>query len=256
MFYEGFEKKRERFLETNKNYASLISVNSPSFKEGEVQKYYTFDQTGSIMLSTTESNYSEIDPDVKELFKKAGVFLAAVVAALSRKNKTLFDYDALDQIITKSGIFANLDRQDREFNYSSTELTLNTAIISDALANINALGGALDIAKRIIDSLGSKIRAASSSTSDSKKIAHLLLICENLMGLPIVTVSIFYVDSKETQEVSKSNCHEHVHNAVKFKYYQSIYMFVEPGYISKFSEEFKKDPAYEELISQLEEYID
>jgi hypothetical protein len=276
MFYRDFENKRMQFVATHAPYQAkfgpvlaakgALKVGAPAggilaeraptgvltaeAPEGEIQKYYTFNQTGNVMISSTEADGGALDPAVKELFKKASVFLQTMTAALTKKGKTLYDYDAYDDIISGSGLFVAMHEEDRTFDYASTELTLNTAIISAVLGSVSPTGGALRIAQKVVESLGGQLRIASKDVKASKKIAHMLLVCENLMGMPLANISLFYVDSKEAQSVSQSNCHGYVSTRVSFKYHQKDYMFVDPDYINKYSKEFVRNPDQEKLIDE------
>ncbi|MDA2645000.1 hypothetical protein ORL62_29380 [Bacillus cereus] len=252
MFYPEFEGKRLQFIQENEKYKPLINRFTADNKtSGEIPKYFTFNETGNIMISSTAQSEDKINPKVLEAFNKAIVFFGAISAAMNRKGKNLYDYDALSNVIASTGQFIPMHKEDRTFSQSSTQFTLNTAIINDVLGNVNALGSALEIAKKVVNSIGGQLRVSASGTSNSKKVAHLLFVCENLMGMPIINISLFYVDTKESQSVQKSNCNEFVHDTVEFKYHQEDFMFVDPEYINKFSEDFKKNPEYDKLIENL-----
>lgn len=279
MFYRDFENKRMQFIASHPAYQTkfspiLTAAPVPKAKkaaaaglfraervgatgvleeervEREIQKFYTFNQTGNVMISSTEPEGTDLQPAVKTLFQKASVFLQTMTAALTKKGKTLYDYDAYDDIISGSGLFVAMHEEDRTFDYASKELTLNTAIISAVLGSVSPAGGALKIAQKVIDSLGGQLRIASKDVKASKKIAHMLLVCENLMGMPLANISLFYVDSKEAQTVSESNCHGYVASRVSFKYHQKDYMFVDPDYINKYAKDFSRNPEQEKLIDE------
>lgn len=259
MFYDGFEKKRLHFVTTHPaykdKYAPMKLAMMATAEGGEVKKYYTFNETGNVMVSSTVADEKDLAPAVREVFQKASVCLLIMSAALSKKGKGLYDYEAWNDILAGSGKFLPMHLEDRDFEYASREFTLNTAIITSALGGVSPTGGALQIAKKVIDSLGAELRIASTSTKAAKRVAHMLLVCENLMGMPLVNVSLFYADTNEAQTVSKSNCHEYVSTTIKFKYHQQDYMFIDPEYIDKFSKEFSKNPDQEKLIDEYVAYI-
>lgn len=269
MFYPEFQRKRMQFMATQKAYKTkygpllaakplVLAAGGGTGAEGgdeEIKKYYTFNETGNIMVSSTVLEQKDIQPAVLEVFAKASVFLLIMTAALKKKGKSLYDYEAWDAIIAGSGNFVAMHEEDRTFSYSSKELTLDTAIITAALGSVSPMGGALKVAQKVIESMGSQIRLFSSTTQATKKIAHMLLVCENLMGMPLVNVSLFCIDSKEAQSVSQSNCHSYVSTTVNFKYHQQDYMFVDPNYIHEYSNEFTKNPEQEKLIDQFAELI-
>ena len=269
MFSPEFQRKRMQFMATQKEYKTkygpilaakplVLAAGGGTEAEGgdeEIKKYYAFNQAGNVMVSSTVLEQKDIQPAVKEVFAKASVLLLMITAAMQQKKKSLYDYEAWHDIIAGSGNFLAMHEEDRTFSYSSKELTLDTAIITAALGSVSPMGGALKVAQRVIESMGSQIRLFSSTTQATKKIAHMLLVCEDLMGMPLVSVSLFCVDSKEAQSVSQSNCHSYVSATVNFKYHQEVFMFVDPDYISKYAMEFKQDAEQQKLINEFASLI-
>jgi len=224
---------------------------------GEIQKYYTLNQTGNIMVSSTVSNEKDLSDDVKALFQKTIVFFGAWAAALEQKKKSLYDYEAIATMINKSGFFVRVHEEDRTFESGSTSLTLDTAILGSVLSGVASMGGttALSIAQTVIGSMGSQLKLAASSKQETKKIAHLLFVCENLMGMPILNVLLFNTSAKQSETVTSSNCHKTVSTKVSMAYHQDTFMFVDPTYIDKFSTAFQSNPDYDALIKRLADYL-
>ncbi len=133
---------------------------------------------------------------------------------------------------------------------------LNTAIIEDILSGYGSMGSALKIAQLAVGSTGHTLTVAAEKGESGKKIGHLLFICEDLMGMPLVTLQLIHTTVKESQEVTKSNCHKTSKKSLKMTYHLSTYMFIDPNYIEKFGDDFKLTPEYEELIEELAGYID
>lgn len=269
MYTPKFEGNLEKFVTTNAAYkASLASVPPPVTLmagtatagplkgEGEIKKYYTFDQSGSILISSTVGEEEKMEPEVRKVFQKVIVFFGALTAAITKAGKDMYDYDALEAVIGKSGLFISIHQEDRTFMSGATSLTLDTAIIETVLGiAIAPESGALAIAKQVISGMGKQIQLSVSGKVARDKVAHLLFICENLMGMPIVSISLFYIDMKQAEVVTKSNCHQSITETLTFKYHQHSYLFVDPDYINKFSEDFKDNPEYQELINKLAGYI-
>ena len=225
---------------------------------GEVQKYFTLNQTGNIMVSSTVENEKDVSDDVKQVFRKAIVFFGAWTAALAKAGKTLYDYEAITQMIEKSGFFVQVHGEDRSFVSESGSITLDTQIVSSVLGGFASMGGttALSIAQTVLGSLGSKLKLSGSSTQDTNKIAHLLFVCENLMGMPILNVLLFNTSASQTKTVTGSNCHSSVAQGLTMTYHQDAFMFVDPDYIDKFTSAFQTNPEYDALIQKLAGYID
>jgi hypothetical protein len=269
MFYEGYENIVKDFVLNTPEYADALPARpmvralaasdddtpSPTDPGTQIKKYFTFNQTGNIMVSSTTPDEAAMDPDVKKVFQKVIVFFGAITAAMSQKGKTLYDYAAMQEVIGKSGLFIAMHQEDRNFSYSSHELTLDTAIISGILGSVSGVGGAMAIAQQVLSNIGSTIQVSAESTSSDKRVGHLLFVCENLMGMPIVTIQLFNVDAKECETVAKSNCSTYVSTSVDFKYHQDTYMFVDPEYITQFTDEFQENPDYKKLIDKLSQTI-
>lgn len=225
---------------------------------GEIKKYYTLNQTGNIMISSTVNNENDLSADAKEVFQKAIVFFGAWTAALEKKNKSLYDYDSITKMITSSGFFVHVHEEDRDFESGAISLTLDTAILGSVMSGFASMGGtsALALAQTVIGNMGKQLTLAASSNQEEKKIAHLLFVCENLMGMPILNVLLFNTTAKQSETVTSSNCHKSVTKKVSMKYHQDTFMFVDPNYISKFTTAFESSPDYEALVDKLAGYLD
>ncbi len=272
MFTPDFLKKRAEFISSNSKYSSLFSEeqlaqlhepqNAPESSQlkkdedaNQIPLYFLFNTTGNIMIASTTPNKNEIDKEVQTLFNKTTVFFGAIAAALNKKGKDLTDYEALKVAILGLGFFFQIDSDERTFQYSSREFTLNTAIVQDVVGSIGGIGASLRIAQRIVESIGSKIKVANTQSQSSKNIAHLMFVCENLLGLPVVTASILYIDSKEGQQVSQTNCSDYSETTINFKYNRENFLFVDPTLIEQFSGEFAASHKYHDLIDDIAKLI-
>lgn len=235
----------------NEKYANLISsseTNHTQNKGGEIQKYYAFDEKGHILFASTSDG--EAGEDVKKLFTKVVCFFAAMTAALARKQKTLFDYEAVNSIIAGSGWYIALGKEKRSFNSESTSASLNTTIIQNVLGS-NISGGWMKIAQNILASLGGQITASYEKSDTKKEIAHVLFICESIMGIPMVSVSLYHTNLEQHSWVTKTNCSSVSRSTISFKYDSDDYMFVDPEFINKFTPEFQRSEAYDKLIDEM-----
>lgn len=257
MITQGSRAAVRNFIATNDNYRTLVAGREFLKEGGEIPKYFTLNQTGNIMISSTAEKEADISENVKETFQKVIVFFGAWTVALNKKQKTLYDYDAIASIIGGSGLFIKMHEENRKFRYSSKGLTLNTAIISNVLSGFASMGGttALSIARTVVGTMGHELTLSATNNQADKKIAHLLFVCENLLGMPIVSVLLFNTTANQSESVTKSNCHETLDKEVNMAYHQDTFMFVDPQFINKFTEDFKSNPDYEKLIDKLAESI-
>ena len=86
----------------------------------EIQKGFVFNETGNIMMSTTDLTNDTIEQSVKDVFAEVSVFFGAMTKAMDQKDKSLFDYEALDAIISNSGCFVKVTSETVKYNTSST----------------------------------------------------------------------------------------------------------------------------------------
>ena len=223
--------------------------------EHSIDKYYTFDERGHIMVVTTSADTENIAPEVKKTFQKVIVFFGAWTAALARKGHTIMDYEAVNKIIAQSGNFVSTNKEKRSYHSDSTSVSLNTSIISEVLGS-DITGGGMAIAQRTLAIIGGEITSSFQQQQTDKEIAHLLFICESLMGMPIVTISLFHTKMSQYEWVQKTNCEKVSRQTVQFNFESDDYMFVDPDYIEQFTEDFEKSDAYEKLINELASYLD
>lgn len=257
MFTKNFYKNRDNAIKNNPKYQNKYLANAQKktvLGDTELSKYYTFDERGHIMVVTTSKDSDNISPDVQKTFQKVIVFFAAWTAALSKKGKTLFDYDAVKSIITNSGFFIDTGMEKRSFHSESTSASLDTTIIQDVLGN-GITGGGIAIAKRVLATIGNTIQVSFDAKKTDKEICHLLFVCESLMGMPIVSISLFHTKLSQYSWVSKTNCSQVSRNTIDFKFDADDFLFADPDYIDKFTRDFEGSPEFDQLIDKLAGYI-
>lgn len=235
----------------NNNYAGLIDTSAKNMTDsagGEIPKYYAFDEKGHVLFASTSDG--EASADVKKVFTKVICFFGGMTAALTSKDKTLFDYEAVNSIISGSGKFFTLGKEKREFKSESTSASLNTTIIQNVLGS-SITGSGMKIAQNILASLGGQISASFEKGDTKKEIAHVLLICESIMGIPMVSISLYHTNLEQHTWVAKTNCATVSRSTINFKYESDDYMFVDPEFIDKFTPEFQRSEAYDRFIEEL-----
>lgn len=221
---------------------------------GEIEKFYTFDELGHIMVATTSKDTDTPNPELVDVMSKVFVFFAAWTAAFASAEKSLFDYEAVNKIISKSGYFINTLKEQRNFSATSTSVALDTTIIQSVLSG-GVSGGGLAIAKRVLAAIGGEIKASYEEEKSEKKICHLLFVVESLLSVPIVSISLFNTTYKQLSWAQKTNCSTVSHSEVKFDFNSDHYLFVDPQMISKFTPDFKPSQEYAELIERLKNLI-
>jgi hypothetical protein len=246
------------FLKTAPVFMAVeASSEKPGTEEGnEIPKYFTVNQTGNVMISTTVKEEEKISASARELFEKTLVFFSAVTVALSKNGKTLHDYEAVEKAIGQSGVFAEVHREDRTFSHSSSTVSLDTNIITSVLGVQGGTQGAMKIAKQVVSGMGEKLRLSSEDTKSNKKVSHLLFICESLLGAAMLTVQLIGVEANTNKSVLRSNCAEVNSEKVTLTYHQVSYIFADPLLVKKYSKDFSEThPDFEILVGKLSNAI-
>jgi hypothetical protein len=255
MFTPSFYERRDEALAKNEKYRRLFSSRHVLMAgEHEIDKYYTFDEKGHIMVVTTSKDTDNVQPAVAQTFQKVIVFFGAWTAALARANKTLFDYEAVKAMITKSGFFVDMGMEQRSYKSESTSVSLDTSIIHGILGT-GITGGGMAIARRMLANIGTEIKFSHNKEDTKKEISHLLFICESLMGLPIVSISLYHTKLEQHSWVSTTNCSTVSKQTVAFDFEADDFLFVDPQFIENFSNSFEGSKEFDDLIEKLAGYI-
>jgi hypothetical protein len=256
MFTPSFYARRDQAMAESNKYRQLLGSRQALMAgETEIDKYYTFDEKGHIMVVTTSKDTDNVQPAVAQTFQKVIVFFGAWTAALARAGKTLFDYEAVTSMITKSGFFVSMGTEKRSYRSESTSVALDTSIIQGILG-AGITGGGMAIAKRMLANIGTTISASYSKEDTKKEISHLLFICESLMGFPIVSISLYHTKLEQHSWVSTTNCSKVSKQTVAFDFEADDYLFVDPQFIDQFSNSFEGSKEFDDLIEKLSGYIE
>jgi hypothetical protein len=236
------------------------------------QKWYVFNETGNIMIATTEPDTSKIDPSVRNVFEEVAVFFAALTKAITSTPRpgakepyaqedyyTIYDYVALESIVNRSGLFVNVHREDIQYSTTSITATFNIEFIEAVLGVVLTDGIGAAALMSSLNAMGKQATFSYNSSGKAQEIGNLLFVCEYLFGMPIVNVLYFYLDETETTTVVKASpCVTISDKSFKLKIHKDTFLFVLPEWIKKYAGNLASvadDPDYQQLVKQLESYI-
>ena len=227
----------------------------------EIQKGFVFNETGNIMMSTTDLTNDTIEQSVKDVFAEVSVFFGAMTKAMDQKGKSLFDYGALDSIISNSGCFVKVTSEIVNYNTSSTGLLFSTEFI-ESLLGIATGTARLPFANAMLGAIGQQasIGFGSSSNSSSTQIGNIIFVCEYLLGMPVISAVVAYTDLSTAKSTWKAGpCASGSEMSSKFKFTKDTYMFVTPQFIKQYSGDLiagMDDPQFEELTKKMTSFLD
>nr|WP_299384787.1 hypothetical protein [Allomuricauda sp.] len=252
---------------------SLTSPSSATEKYNQpTVKHYVFNETGNIMIASTEPITSDIDPNAKALFEEVAVFFAALTKAITSTKRpgatapykptdyyTIYDYVPLENIVNRSGLFVNVHREDLTYSLTSTTVSINLQFVEALLGVALTDGVGAEALMNTLKAMGKQATFSYNRTKKTQKIGNILFVCEYLLGMPIVSVLYFYLDEEDTHTVVKfSPCFTAVHDDKSMTVHKDTFLFVVPSWIRKYAGDLSSianDVEYKKLVNELESFI-
>lgn len=230
-------------------FSTAVAFSEEPEGDGELRVNYRLNATGNIWYSTT-SKAESLSDETKALFNSVSVLLAAMTKAMAQANKSLFDFDDWSKLIRKSGYFIESGKVQKHISIEATTVTVDTQILSQLLPGIDKAPSAMQIGKDILSALNGEY--GGMQKKDDAKMAHLLFICEEILGEASVSIRLFFADSKQMELMTKSPCHKSSTESYEQEQRIDTFLFVSPEQISKYAKDFENDdPAYVALIQKL-----
>lgn len=237
-------------------------------------KRYIFNETGNIMLASTDEKTDTIEQSVRDVFAEVSVFFAAMTKAISqtinphgqaekngeRPYYSLYNYDALEAVIDGSGYFVHVNEEDVSYTTNSWGASFSKELI-EAVLGLASGSGELNFASAMINSMGKEGASIHKhSSSITSKVANIIFVCEYLLGMPVVSAIIVTADSEEVnQTVSAGPCFSEQSSSTTVTVHKDTYMFITPAFIKQYAGDLSSimnDPEYLNLIRQLSSLVE
>ncbi len=259
-------------VDPNKKFPTELGKPVKDEKNIRSNKYYVFNQTGNIMLSTTVEKSEEIEEEVRQIFEEVSVFFSGMTKAISttvnphkmgpngeKVYYSLYNYDALRKVIDGSGLFVQVTQEDVTHTATSWGVTFSKELL-EAVIGLATGTGELAFANAMVSSVGKEgLKISGGSSTDTSKIGNIIFVCEYLMGMPIISALVIYTEYKEVAHtLSIGPCIKEHDQKLTMKLHKDTYMFVLPKYIKRFSKdllsgEFNED--YLRFVKSLQDLI-
>ena len=240
----------------------------------EVKKGFVFNETGNIMMSTTDMQSQEIEQSVRDVFAEVSVFFAAMTKALEKNaasdmkgvdsngndyNYSLYDYNEMKKIIDSSGCFIQVNEEDVNHKTDSWGVTFSKELV-EAVLGLATGTGELAFAKAMVSSIGKAgLQISKRSNSDEKKVANIIFVCEYLLGMPVISAIVITADmSTQSQQFKLGPCFSESSTETNLTIHKDTYMFVTPAFIKQYSGDLisgVNDPDFEKLTSIFTSYL-
>ncbi len=255
---------------------NLTKLDPPQPDPFNVQavKRYVFNETGNIMLSTTDDKSDTIQQSVRDVFAEVSVFFAAMTKAISQSINplgtkdadgnlpyySLYNYDALSAVIDGSGYFVHVNEEDVSYTTNSWGMTFSKELF-EAILGLATGSGALGFASAMINSIGKEgLNISGQSSSKTSKVANIIFVCEYLLGMPVISTLIVTSDAKSAaQQFQFGPCFKEQSSSTTIVVHKDTYMFVTPAFIKQYAGDLSSimnDPAYLKLIMELQSLVE
>ena len=240
----------------------------------ELKKGFVFNETGNIMMSTTDFSNPVIEQSVRNVFQEVAVFFAGMTKALestavsgssalidteSGMNYSLYDYAAMKRIVDSSGCFVQVNEEDVDFHSDSFGMDFSKELVEVVLGLATGTGE-LAFAKAMVGSLGQAGLKISADTSRSdKRVANIVFVCEYLLGMPVISAIVLTADSQTNKEAFQLGpCISESNVSTSLKVHKDTYLFVTPQFIKQYSPDIISginDKEFAELVAIFEGYL-
>ncbi len=228
----------------------------------EATKYFVFNQTGNIMMSSTIDSNTPISEEVQKIFAEVSVFFAGMSRAMTTtmnpatgKPYSLYNYAALESVIKGSGLFVHVTEEDVTHTSKSGGVNFSKELI-ESLLGLATGTGELAFASSMVSSIGKEgLNISASHDSTNSKVANIVFVCEYLLGMPSISAIVVYADmSKNETAFQMGPCIKGHSSSITLDMHKDTYMFVTPTFIHEYAgdlDSINSDPKYLEMISWL-----
>lgn len=223
---------------------------APKGKSFQSDRIYEFNQTGNFLVSSTfgkddTKDLSHIIPqNCWTVFSQAAVFLAAMTKAMAlgtktKKAKSFYDYDAMRKLIDGSGLWIQMTEEEVHHKSQSTGASFSAELISGLLGLMLPEASVMKFAGTMMQSMGKEaVNINESSQSSQTKLANMIIVCENLFGVPFICMILVNVDSSTAKQVfNVGPCVSGQHYTNTLTMTKQVFYWVSPEAIEKDSKE-------------------
>jgi len=216
----------------------------------EKDALFWMNQTGNMFYVSTSP---ELTIRTKKLFASVAMLFAAMTSAMDQAGKSLFDYEAWLSLVDKSGFFVEVEKTSSMLLIKKSDVAVNIQIIQQLIPGLST-DSAMAIAKGVLSTIHGELQA--TERDEEAKVGHLLFICEELYGVPSITIRLFYASQKSHRAVIQAPCHTSATSTFEQLQNAHTFLFASPDTISEYANLFTDQPEeYRNLIEHLKELI-
>ncbi|MGQ1786190.1 MULTISPECIES: hypothetical protein [unclassified Saccharicrinis] len=245
--------------------AETRAANLTSGKNSEIPatKQFVVNATGNLFVATTlngvDTDHVTISNEAEEAFGQVSLFFAAMTKAMTEAGANLYDYDALDKLVSSSGLFVKVTQSNIRFISSQWGLTIGNQLIQTLFG---LSGNLASIGKSLMDMIvgmgEESIKIESESSSKKTRVGTIVFVCEYLLGAVSITPIIISVDAKEAARIMKAGpCLSFENKRYEISIRKAVYLFVPPSFVKHAVSlnEAMSDPEFNNLVESIKSAI-
>ena len=237
------------------------SLTMSGSKEIPATKEFALNATANLFVATTlnggDASSSGISKEASDAFGQVSVFFAAMTKAMSENGNTLYDIDAIDKVVSQSGLFVKVTESNVKFESKSWGVTFGSELVTALLGlsgGLAAVGNSLMQMLGDIGKKGNDIAINSSSTKSSTKVGTIVFVCEYLLGAVSITPIVVSMDAKKNAAAIKAGpCFKAQKQTQTLVLDKTTYLFVPPAFIpeAKNLNEAMANADFNDLVNTL-----
>lgn len=237
------------------------AANITSGKSSEIpaSKQFVVNSTGNIFVATTLNNSNseniQISKDAEESFGQVSIFFSALTKALSQANASVYNYEAINKVVSTSGLFVKVTEVKIDFLSKQRGITLGSQLIQ---ALLGLSGNLASIGKSLTDMImgmgKESVNISNHTNSDNKKVGTIIFVCEYLLGVISITPIVISIDAESVKKIWEAGpCLKAESYDVEIEIDKTIYLFVPPSFVKHAASinEAMSDPEFNNLVESL-----
>jgi len=164
---------------------------------------------------------------------------AMALGTKTKKAKSFYDYDAMRKLIDGSGLWIQMTEEEVHHKSQSTGASFSAELISGLLGLMLPEASVMKFAGTMMQSMGKEaVNINESSQSSQTKLANMIIVCENLFGVPFICMILVNVDSSTAKQVfNVGPCVSGQHYTNTLTMTKQVFYWVSPEAIEKDSKE-------------------
>ncbi|NOU52838.1 hypothetical protein HG263_20220 [Pseudoalteromonas sp. JBTF-M23] len=251
------------FIEANSEFRQKFA--SSGVNEVPATKEFVVNATGNLFVATTlnggADGDSTISEEAKTAFGQVSVFFAAMTKAMAEEEKSLFDYMAINNVVSTSGLFIKVTDSNVRFTSQAWGVKLGNQLVQTLFGlsgNLGAIGKSLMSMVGAIGKEANGIEVSSTSQTREQEVGTIIFVCEYLLGAISITPIVFKIDSQDASDAFEASvCFKAHKKTIKVDIVKQVYMFVPPEFIKQAGvlNEAMESEEFDKLVESLREAV-